>query len=129
MSSTTPRLKLFKNTNPANQCAYIGSLLFPVGHPAFPKGRVFPIECEVVEHDDGAGKKGKHFEGTIPGAGQELAKPEVKALLKGARFEGDPSAIPQDLLAQIEKYPFDDSAAFAKDAIPNSEIANAKACP
>ncbi len=113
--STVPKFKLFKNTNPANRCAYIGSLLFPVGHPAFPKGRVFVLECDVAEHDkgDGTGAKGKHFEGIVSGSGQELLKPEGKALLKGATFSGDPSAIPQDLLAQIEQFPFDDTAELA----------------
>lgn len=113
---TTPTFKLFKNTNAANKCEYVGSLMFPAGHPDFPKGRVFVLEANVAEHDKGGGVKGKHFVGTVYG-GQALVKDEaVKSMLKGAKVSGDRSAIPQDLLAQIEEFPFDDSAELAKAA-------------
>jgi hypothetical protein len=115
---TLPRFKLFKNANRATPGEYVGSLAFPAGHPAFPKGRVFILGANVAEHDkaDGTGAKGKHFEGTLTG-GQDLIRDEkVKSMLKGATVTGDPSAIPQDLLAQVELHPFDDSAELAKAA-------------
>jgi hypothetical protein len=87
-----PTFRLFRSTSPVNRCQYVGALVLP-------DGRYFAIEANVVTHDCGGGKTGKHFEGEV----FEGAR-AVQAMLRSAKADG---SVPDDLIALMNA-DFDD---------------------